>query len=81
VHDFTYGELVFDGRAPQSVLATPGAKDTGVEMFSMSKSYGMAGWRVGFVLGNAEIFERINLLNDHCRAGIFRPIQEACIAA
>ena len=50
-------------------------------MFSMSKSYGMAGWRVGFVVGNAEIVERINLLNDHCRVGIFRPIQEACIAA
>jgi aminotransferase len=41
----------------------------------------MAGWRAGFVVGNAEIVERINLLNDHCRVGIFRPIQEACIAA
>jgi aminotransferase len=81
VHDFAYGDLVFDGREPQSFLATPGAKDVGVEMFSMSKSYGMAGWRVGFVVGNAEIVERINLLNDHCRVGIFRPIQEACIAA
>ena len=81
VHDFAYGDLVFDGREPNSFLATPGAKDVGVEMFSMSKSYGMAGWRVGFVVGNAEIVERINLLNDHCRVGIFRPIQEACIAA
>jgi aminotransferase len=81
VHDFAYGDLVFDGRAPRSFLATPGAKEVGVEMFSMSKSYGMAGWRVGFVVGNAEIVERINLLNDHCRVGIFRPIQEACIAA
>jgi aminotransferase len=81
VHDFAYGDLVFDGREPKSFLATPGAKEVGVEMFSMSKSYGMAGWRVGFVVGNAEIVERINLLNDHCRVGIFRPIQEACIAA
>jgi L-glutamine---4-(methylsulfanyl)-2-oxobutanoate aminotransferase len=81
VHDFAYGDLVFDGREPKSFLATPGAKDVGVEMFSMSKTYGMAGWRVGFVVGNAEIVERINLLNDHCRVGIFRPIQEACIAA
>jgi aminotransferase len=81
VHDFAYGDLVFDGREPQSFLATAGAKEVGVEMFSMSKSYGMAGWRVGFVVGNAEIVERINLLNDHCRVGIFRPIQEACIAA
>ncbi len=81
VHDFAYGDLVFDGREPRSFLAKPGAKDVGVEMFSMSKSYGMAGWRLGFVVGNAEIVERINLLNDHCRVGIFRPIQEAAIAA
>jgi aminotransferase len=81
VHDFAYGDLVFDGRKPRSFLATPGAKEVGVEMFSMSKSYGMAGWRLGFVVGNAEIVERINLLNDHCRVGIFRPIQEAGIAA
>src|SRR5439155_2739923 len=81
VHDFAYADLVFDGRKPRSFLATPGAKGIGVEMFSMSKSYGMAGWRLGFVLGNAEIVERINLLNDHCRVGIFRPVQEDGIAA
>jgi len=81
VHDFAYGDLVFDGRSPRSFLATAGAKEVGVDMFSMSKSYGMAGWRVGFVVGNSEIVERINLLNDHSRVGIFRPIQEACIAA
>jgi aminotransferase len=81
VHDFAYGDLVFDGREPRSFLATPGAKDVGVEMFTMSKSYGMAGWRLGFVVGNAEVVERINLLNDHCRVGVFRPIQEAAIAA
>jgi aminotransferase len=81
VHDFAYGDLIFDGREPKSFLSTPGANEVGVEMFSMSKSFGMAGWRVGFVVGNAEIVERINLLNDHCRVGIFRPIQEACIAA
>ncbi len=81
VHDFAYADLIFDGREPRSFLATPGAKEAGVEMFSMSKSYGMAGWRIGFVLGNAEIVERINLLNDHARVGIFRPMQEAAIAA
>jgi aminotransferase len=81
VHDFAYGDLVFDGRRPQSFLAEPGAKDVGVEMFSMSKTYGMAGWRVGFVVGNAEIVERINLFNDHCRVGVFAPVQEASIAA
>jgi aminotransferase len=81
VHDFAYADLVFDGRRPQSFLATEGAKDVGVEMFSMSKSYGMAGWRLGFVVGNDEIVARINLLQDHDRAGVFRPIQEAGIAA
>lgn len=81
VHDFAYGDLLFDGRTPRSFLATPGAKEVGVELFSMSKSYGMAGWRLGFVLGNAELVERVNLLNDHCRVGIFRPVQEAGIAA
>lgn len=81
VHDAAYTDIVFDGRAPQSFLATPGAKDVGVEMWSMSKTYGMAGWRIGFVVGNAEIVERINLLNDHARVGIFEPMQRAAIAA
>jgi aminotransferase len=81
VHDFAYGDLVFDGRGPRSFLAAPGAREVGVEMFSMSKSYGMAGWRVGFVVGNAELVERVNLFNDHSRVGVFRPVQEACIAA
>jgi len=81
VHDFAYGDLVFDGRRPASFLAEPGAKDIGIELFSMSKSYGMAGWRLGFVVGNAEIVERVDLLQDHMRAGIFVPVQEAGIAA
>jgi len=81
VHDAAYMDIVFDGRQPQSFLATPGAKDVGVELWSMSKTYGMAGWRIGFVVGNAEIVERINLLNDHNRVGIFEPLQHAAIAA
>ena len=81
VHDFAYGDLVFDGRRPESFLAVENAKDFGVEMFSMSKTYGMAGWRLGFVVGNAEIVERIDLLQDHTRAGIFAAVQEAGIAA
>jgi L-glutamine---4-(methylsulfanyl)-2-oxobutanoate aminotransferase len=81
VHDLAYGDLVFDGRGPESFLAEPGAKEAGVEMFSMSKTYGMAGWRLGFVLGSAEIVARIELLQDHNRAGIFRPVQEAGLAA
>ena len=81
VHDFAYGDLVFDGRRPESFLATPGAKEVGVELYSMSKTYGMAGWRLGFVLGNPELVARVGLLQDHVRAGIFRPVQEAGIAA
>jgi aminotransferase len=81
VHDFAYGDIVFDGRRPASFLAWEGAREVGVEMFSMSKSYGMAGWRIGFVVGNAELVERINLLSDHTRVGIWSPLQEAAIAA
>jgi len=81
VHDAAYVDLVFDGRAPTSFLATPGAKDVGVELWSASKTYGMAGWRIGFVVGNAELVERVNLFNDHSRTGMFAPLQEAMIAA
>ena len=81
VHDFAYGDLVFEGRAPRSFLATAGAIDVGVELFSMSKSYGMAGWRLGFVLGNREIVARLNELQDQVRAGIWRPVQEAGVVA
>ena len=81
LHDFAYGDLVFDGREPRSFLAEPGARAVGVELFSMSKSYGMAGWRLGFVLGNAEVVASVELLQEHVRAGIFRAIQEAGIAA
>lgn len=81
LHDFAYGDLVFDGRQAASFLAEPGAKEVGVELFSMSKSYGMAGWRLGFVVGNAEIVRRLELLQAHIRAGIFAPLQRAAIAA
>jgi aminotransferase len=81
VHDAAYIDLVFDGRRPQSFLATAGAKEVGVELWSMSKTYGMAGWRIGFVVGNAELVERVNLFNDHTRVGIFSPLQSAAIAA
>ena len=81
LHDFAYGDLIFDGRRPASFLGEPGAKDIGAELFSMSKSYGMAGWRLGFVVGNAELVRRLELLNDHVRAGIFVALQEAAIAA
>jgi aminotransferase len=81
LHDFAYGDLVFDGRKPQSFLASDDARHVGIELFSMSKSYGMAGWRLGFALGSHELIRRIETLQDHAFAGIFRPIQEAGIAA
>ncbi len=81
VHDFAYADLVFDGRRPESFLAEDGAREVGVEMFSLSKSYGMAGWRLGFVVGNAEIVARLNLVQEHARSGIFVPLQRAAIAA
>jgi aminotransferase len=81
LHDFAYGDLVFGGRSPQSFLAVDGARSVGIELFSMSKTYGMAGWRLGFALGNAELVRRIELFQDHAFAGIFRPIQEAGLAA
>jgi aminotransferase len=73
LHDFAYGDLVFDGRIPQSFLAVAGARDVGVELYSMSKSYGMAGWRLGFVVGNAELVSRIEELQDHVFAGSSGP--------
>ncbi len=81
LHDFAYGDLVFDGRRPASFLAEPGAKEVGIELFAMSKTYGMAGWRLGFAVGNAELVRRLELMQAHLRAGIFAPLQEAAIAA
>src|SRR5256885_1601065 len=81
VHDLAYADLVFDGHEPQSFLAAPGAKEVGVELYSMSKTYGMAGWRLGFVVGNGEVVARINLLTTHVRSGGFTPVQEAGVAA
>jgi aminotransferase len=81
LHDFAYGDLVFDGRRPQSYLAAEGAREVGIELFSMSKTYGMAGWRLGFILGNAEIVARVEDLQSHQFAGVFMPVQEAGVAA
>jgi aminotransferase len=81
LHDFAYGDLVFDGRRPTSFLATDGAREVGLELFSMSKTYGMAGWRLGFAIGNPELVGRIENLQNHQFAGVFVPLQRAGVAA
>lgn len=81
VHDFAYGPLGFDGEKPISFLQTPGAKEVGIEIYTMSKTYNMAGWRVGFALGNPEIIRLINLIQDHQFVSLFGGIQEASAIA
>lgn len=79
--DFAYGAIGFDGQRPVSFLQTQGAKEVGVEFYTLSKSYNMAGWRVGFALGNARIIEMINLIQDHMYCSLFGGIQEAAAEA
>jgi LL-diaminopimelate aminotransferase len=81
VHDFAYSELVFDGRRPPSFLSVPGAKDVGIEFNSLSKTFNMAGCRIGYVMGNRQMIEAIALLKSHIDYGIFLPIQKAAVAA
>ena len=81
VHDFAYADLVFDGYEPPSFLQIPGAKEIGVEFFSLSKSYSMPGWRVGFCVGNPEIIAALRRLKSYLDYGIFQPIQIAAIIA
>ncbi|KYG92991.1 pyridoxal phosphate-dependent aminotransferase, partial [Paenibacillus polymyxa] len=79
--DFAYGAIGFDGERPVSFLQTEGAKDVGIEFYTLSKTYNMAGWRVGFALGNAEIISMINLLQDHIYVSLFGCIQAAAATA
>ncbi|MFS0574760.1 pyridoxal phosphate-dependent aminotransferase [Sporosarcina sp. 179-K 3D1 HS] len=81
LQDFAYGAIGFDGKKPISFLQAEGAKDVGIEMLSLSKMYNMAGWRVGFAVGNAEIVEAINLLQDHLFTSVFPAVQRAAITA
>ncbi len=81
VHDFAYADLSFDGYQPPSFLQTPGAKDVGVEFFTLSKSYDMPGWRVGFVCGNQEALAALGRLKSYFDYGIFQPVQIAAIHA
>jgi len=79
--DFAYGTIGFDGKRPVSFLQAEGAKEVGIEVYTLSKSYSMAGWRVGFALGNAKIIEQINLIQDHYYCSLFGGIQEAAALA
>lgn len=81
VHDLAYGDIVFDGYKAPSLLQVKGAKDVGVEFYSLSKSYNMPGWRVGFAAGNAEMLAALARLKSYLDYGVFQPIQIAGIIA
>ena len=81
ISDFAYSDVAFDGYRPPSFLAAPGASDVGVEFTTMSKGYNMAGWRVGFCCGNAEMIRSLATIKGYYDYGMFRPIQIAAILA
>jgi alanine-synthesizing transaminase len=81
VHDFAYADLGFDGYEPPSILQVPGASEVAVEIYSLTKSFSMAGWRVGFLLGNAEVVAALGRLKSYLDYGTFQPIQIASIVA
>jgi alanine-synthesizing transaminase len=81
VHDFAYADITFDGYEAPSLLQVPGAKDVGVELYTLTKGHSMAGWRVGFVVGNPEMVEALAKLKSYLDYGTFQPIQIAAIVA
>jgi LL-diaminopimelate aminotransferase len=81
VHDNAYSEITFDGYVAPSFLETPGAKEAGVEIFSLSKGWNMTGWRCGLVAGNAEVVERYRQLKANLDSGLFEAIQRAAVVA
>ncbi|HET8842438.1 MAG TPA: LL-diaminopimelate aminotransferase [Ktedonobacteraceae bacterium] len=81
VHDMAYAEVYFDDFRPPSILQVPGARDVAVELHSLSKTYNMAGFRVGMLVGNASLVEAVGRLKSNIDSGMFRPIQYAAIAA
>ena len=81
VHDFAYADIRFDDYSPPSLLQVPGAKEVGVELYTLSKSHSMAGWRVGFVVGNREMITALRKLKSYLDYGTFQPIQIAAIIA
>ncbi|MBB5181845.1 aminotransferase [Planomicrobium koreense] len=81
VHDFAYGAVGFDGIKPPSFLQATGAKEIGIEMYTLSKTYNMAGWRIGFAVGNAKMIEALNIIQDHLFAGLSPALQLAAAEA
>ncbi len=81
IHDFAYADIVFDGYRAPSFLEAKGAKDVGIEFFSMSKSYNMPGWRVGFAVGNKKLIAALTRMKSYLDYGVFQPIQIASIIA
>ncbi|MBF8260903.1 MAG: putative PLP-dependent aminotransferase, putative aspartate aminotransferase [candidate division NC10 bacterium] len=81
IHDFAYADLTFDGYQAPSFLQVPGAKAVGVEFFTLSKSYNMPGWRVGFAVGNPQIISALTRIKSYLDYGMFQPIQIAAIVA
>jgi len=81
VHDFAYADVAFDGHEPPSILAAEGATDVAVELYSLTKGFSMPGWRVGFLLGNAEVVRALARLKSYLDYGTFQPIQIASIVA
>jgi len=81
IHDFAYAELGFDGYRPPSIFEVEGAKDCAVEIYSMTKTYNMAGWRVGFCLGNRKLIAALTRIKSYLDYGTFQPIQLAATAA
>jgi aminotransferase len=81
LHDFAYGAVGFEGKKPVSFLEAKGAKEVGVEMYTLSKTYNMAGWRVGFAVGHPVIIEALNVLQDHLYCSLFPAVQRAAAAA
>jgi alanine-synthesizing transaminase len=81
VHDFAYADIAFDGHRPPSILQAEGAAEVAVELYTLTKSFSMAGWRVGFVVGNAEVVQALARLKSYLDYGTFQPIQIAAIVA
>src|SRR5712691_4550637 len=81
LHDFAYADIGFDGYKPPSILEVDGAKEVAVEIFSLSKSYNMAGWRVGFCLGNPRMIAALGRIKSYLDYGVFQPVQIASIIA